>query len=67
MAVFANKFMVELTDVARIVFVDERAPAGQGLPMATSTAAEVVMTVTNLEILRGLIDKTLKKHMKPDG
>jgi hypothetical protein len=45
--VYANKFTVEVNDMARIVFVDERARIGEGMPMAATTAAEVVMTHAN--------------------
>lgn len=50
-AFYANKFTIEINDVARIVFVDERAPSAPGLPMASSTAAEVVMTLSNFVAL----------------
>ncbi len=62
MAVYANKFSLELNDVARIVFVDERIPVAEGFPMASATVTEVVLTLANLKTLGELIDKTLSKH-----
>jgi len=61
MAVFANKFTIQTNDVGRIVFVDERAPIAEGLPMSSSTAAEVVMTLENLEVLGNLIAQMINK------
>jgi hypothetical protein len=46
-AVYANKFTIEANDMARIVFVDERAPVKEDMPMSSATAAEVVMTHAN--------------------
>jgi len=60
-AVYANKFTLQLSDVARIVFVDEQVPPAQGLPKSVSTAAEVVMTLDNLKALGELIAKMQKK------
>jgi hypothetical protein len=57
-AVYANKFTLQLSDVARIVFV-EHVPLAEGLPMSASTAAEVVMTRDNLKALNDLITKML--------
>jgi hypothetical protein len=62
MATYANKFTIELSDVGRIVFVDERVPAAKGLPMASTTAVEVVMTLDNLKALAEGIEKTISKH-----
>jgi hypothetical protein len=59
-AVYANKFTLQLNDVARIVFVDEHAPLAQGVPMSSSTAAEVVMTLANLKALNEAITKILQ-------
>jgi hypothetical protein len=58
-AVYANKFTLQLSDVARIVFVDEHIPVANGLPKSVSTAAEVVMTRDNLKALNDLITKML--------
>src|ERR1700678_1645386 len=58
---YANKFTVEINDVARIVFIDERAPLKPGLPMASVTAAEVVMTHANLVALGEIIKKHADK------
>ncbi len=63
-AVYSNKFTLELNDVARIVFVDERAPKAKGWPMASVTAAEVILTHNNLKALYELIGNGLKKLEK---
>jgi hypothetical protein len=46
-AVYANKWIIETNDMSRIVFVDERVPIKPGMPMPSTTAAEVVMTHAN--------------------
>lgn len=61
-AVYASKFTLQLSDMARIVFVDERSPLAEGLPMGSGTAAEVVITLANLEALNETIAKTLAQH-----
>jgi hypothetical protein len=60
MAVYANKFTLQLSDVARIIFVDEHVPISEGMPKNVSTAAEVVMTRENLKALNALITKMLE-------
>lgn len=62
MAIYTNKFTIEMNDVARIVFIDERAPAAQGLPMASSTAVEVIMTIDNLKSLGVVITEAIRKR-----
>ena len=62
---YANRFTVEINDIVRIVFVDERAPIEPGLPMASATATEVVMTADNARLLRDLLVKHLP--FNPDG
>ena len=57
MALYANKFTLEVGDVGRIVFVDERAAPAKGLPMPAITATEVVMTLDNLKQLGELIQR----------
>ncbi|MHC2619428.1 hypothetical protein ACVIW2_001460 [Bradyrhizobium huanghuaihaiense] len=44
---YANKFTIEINDVARLICIDERAPVAQGMPMSSATAAEIVMTHAN--------------------
>lgn len=61
---YANKFTIEVNDVARIVFVDERAPAAQGLPMSAVTSAEIVVTYANLKSLCTLMAQIIEKHDK---
>lgn len=55
MAAYTNKFTVESGNMVRIVFVDERLPPKQGLPMPYTTAAEVVMTRDNAKALGDLL------------
>lgn len=57
---YANKFTIEINDVVRIVFVDERMPIG-GLPMAKATAAEIVMTHSNFALLISTGSDLVKK------
>jgi hypothetical protein len=59
--VYANKFTVEINDMARIVFVDERAPISEGVPMASTTAAEVVLTHSNFIALAEPMSKVAAK------
>jgi hypothetical protein len=61
---YANKFTIEINDVARIVFVDERAPAAPGLPMSVQTATEVVMSHGNFLALAEKMTEVAKK-LKP--
>lgn len=61
MSVYANKFVIELNDIARIVFIDERMPISKGLPSSSSTMADVVMTRTNLQSLHDAIGTLLEK------
>lgn len=56
---YANKFTVEISDIVRVVFVDERAPIKPGLPMSSATTTEVVMTADNARRLRDLLVKLL--------
>jgi len=58
---YANKFTIETNDVVRIVFVDERVPPAQGLPMASVTAAEVVLTHANFIALAEQMGKIAAK------
>lgn len=60
MGVYANKFIVEVSDVVRVVFSDERAPIKQGLPMSVSPSADVVMTIENARQLRDLMNRLIK-------
>lgn len=63
MSVYANKTIIDLEDViARLTFVDEKAPIQEGLPPQTSRAAEVVMTVGDLEALGASIERALRRH-----
>jgi hypothetical protein len=59
--VYANKFTIEINDVARIVFADERAPIAEGMPMAAATTADVVMTHANFIALAESMSKTAAK------
>jgi hypothetical protein len=59
--VYANKFTIEINDMARIVFVDERVPIREGLPMASTTAAEIVMTHANFLALAEHMGKAAEK------
>lgn len=61
-ATYANKFTVELSDTARIVFVDERLPKAEGFPASSITAAEIVMTVENARQLGEMLVELVKKH-----
>jgi hypothetical protein len=49
--VFTNKFTIEVSDVARIVFFDERPASAPSLTAPSSTAAEVVMSLANFIVL----------------
>lgn len=55
---YSNKFTVEITDIARIVFSDERASVTVG-----NDVADIVMTHDNLRQLGELIAKCLS-HLK---
>jgi hypothetical protein len=59
--VYANKFTVEINDMARVVFVDERVPIREGMPMPSTTAAEVVMTHANFIALAEHMGKLAAK------
>jgi hypothetical protein len=59
---YANKYTIELSDVGRIIFADERAPAAEGLPMSSATVAEIVMTVPNLIALAEHLQMLIAKH-----
>lgn len=59
---YANKFLIELNDVARIVFIDEHAPLAAGVPMASTVAAEIVMTHDNLKALYNSISTILQSR-----
>jgi hypothetical protein len=59
MAIYANKFTVEIGDVSRIVFVDERAAVAKGIPMSSTTVTEIVMTRENIKALADLIQQLL--------
>lgn len=48
-AAYANKFQIQVGDVVRLMFQDERAPTAEGLSL--SLAAEVVMTRENFRDL----------------
>jgi hypothetical protein len=56
-AIYANKFTVEIGDVARIVFIDERQAVAPGLPMASATVVEIILTRDNCAALGKLIAK----------
>jgi hypothetical protein len=58
---YANKFRIEISDVTRLVFIDERAPVAEGLPMSTATQAEIVVTHANLRALHELLGKMVDK------
>jgi hypothetical protein len=62
-AVYTNKFTLQLSDMVRIVFIDEHAAIAKGLPMHTSTSAEVVMTLDNLKAFVDLAGRLLKEHI----
>jgi len=64
---YSNKFTVETNDVARIVFVDERAPLKPGLPMASVTAAEIVMTHANFIALADQMAQIANKLKNPSS
>lgn len=61
---YANKFTIELNDMGRIVFVDQRAPAAESLPMASATAAEIVMTIDNMASLGAALTEMVEKHRR---
>jgi hypothetical protein len=61
-ALYANKFTLEINDMARIVFIDERPPITEGLPMASTTIAQIVMTIPNLESLGDIITQIVRKQ-----
>ncbi|WP_029083956.1 hypothetical protein [Bradyrhizobium sp. th.b2] len=61
---YANRFTIELSDIGRIVFVDERVPPAEGLPSASATVAEIVMTLPNLKVLGEQIGALVAKHEK---
>jgi hypothetical protein len=63
-AVYSNRFTIEISDVARIVFVDERAPAAQGLPTQSVTATEVVLSRGNFIALAEQMTKIVEKMKK---
>jgi hypothetical protein len=45
---YANKFSIELgPEVARVVFMDERAPIAEGIPKSIAEAGNLVMTREN--------------------
>lgn len=60
-AFYSNKFVVEINDVARVVFVDERAPIAEGMPMSSQTATEIVMTHSNFIALADALNTIAAK------
>ena len=59
-APYSNKFRLQVGDMVRIIFMDERAPEHEGGPMPISETGEQVMTVENALALGELLVSTLK-------
>ena len=59
-ATYSNKFTIQVGDVVRIIFIDERAKIVEGIPPSQATAAEVVITLENARALRDLMVKLLR-------
>jgi hypothetical protein len=64
---YANKFNIQISDVARIIFFDEQVPQGEGVPGTSSTAADVVMTHANLRSLYDLVGRAIADMDKGVG
>lgn len=58
---YANKFTVEINDIARLICIDERAPVAQGMPMSSTASAEIVMTRANFIALADHLHRVAAK------
>ena len=66
-AVYANKWIIETNDMSRVVFVDERVPIKPGMPMPSTTVAEVVMTHANFIALAEHMGKVAQQLTDKDA